>query len=193
MYDNNNCGDRLAYNTFRRIRGMCYNVINYLMLNNEEIWKLLRYDTPDALSMPDLTLQEKAAMIWDGSEEVENFKVFRGAFLDDAFKYQCSQLRVFISTLNPDNRSVGTCDICLEPIVHNKLINLDNYENRLEVLLQQLLETLNGQEIDGAGKLFFDRNGSMYDLASLNVYNNRNFYGFTIVMSVKVANLNDIV
>lgn len=182
------CGDQVGYNTYRNMRGMGYNVLYYLMENNEEIWKLLKYNTPDALSKPNLTMKEKADLVWDGTGDSEEYRVFRGAYLDDAFIDQSSQLRIYVTVLNPDNRTVGTVDIGIEILVHNKIINLDTYETRQEVLLQQVLETLNGKEIGGVGKLFFDRNGSLYDIARLNLYNNRNIYGYTLIMSTKSSN-----
>lgn len=193
MINNNSitiCCDPSPYNTYKSIRKMGYKVIQHLMLNNDEIWKLLKYDTPDALSKSDLTLKEKGDLIWDGRSESAKFRVFRGAYVDDMFNEQCSQLRIYITTLNPDNRTLGTADIGIEIITHVNLVNLDTYENRLEVMLQQVIETLNGREIDGVGRLFFDRTGSLYDIARLNLYNNRNFYGYTIIFSTKVIDTN---
>lgn len=182
--------DTVAYNDYKPIRSMCYNILCYLMENNEEIWKLLKYNTPDALYKPNLTMDEKRALIFNGNGKAEEYRVFRSAFLDDIFTKECSQLRIYVTTLSPDNRSVGTVDIGIECVVHNKLINIDSYESRLEVLVQQVIETLNGKNIGGIGVFFFDKTGSMYDLARVNIYNNRNFFGFTLIGSSKVASLN---
>ena len=91
--------------------------------------------------------------------------------------------------MNPENRRVGTVGVALECVSHIKILALENYENRLEVMVQQLLQTLNGVDIGGIGELVFDDNSSYFDLASLNMYNNRNFLGWTLVMSVKVGDL----
>ena len=71
------------------------------------------------------------------------------------------------------------------------MIELNDYQNRVESIVWQVLKTLNGVEVGGIGKLFFDRNGSFYDLVKMNRYNNRNFYGYTITMSTKMGNLEE--
>lgn len=183
--------DKVAYNRYNLIREISYRVIDYLLRNNDDIWRLLKYNTPDALSQDFLTLAEKRSLIFSGigNPDSEDYRVFRQPFLDDAFNEQVSQLRCYTLTMNPENRSVGTVGVALECVSHNKILALENYENRLEVMVQQLLQTLNGVDIGGIGELVFDDNSSYFDLASLNMYNNRNFLGWTLVMSVKVGDL----
>lgn len=184
------CGNEAVYNDYSQMRNACYKVITYLLENNEDIWKLLKYPTPDALNNENLTRREKSSLIYTGTGDMKDYRVFRQTFMDDIFDEQCSQLRVYITSVNPDTLSYGTVDIAVECVVHTKLINLINYENRLEVLLQQVIKTLNGADIGGIGRLFFDRNGSMYDLAKLNLYSNRNFYGYTVILSTRMGGVN---
>lgn len=183
--------DKVAFNRYNTIRDAGYKIIEQLIKNNDDIWRLLKYNTPDALNKDFLTLEEKRGLIFEGTTnpDAEDYRVFRQPFLDDAFDSQVSQLRVYLLTMNPENRSVGTVGMALECVCHNKILSLSNYENRLEVMVQQLLQTLNGIEVGGIGELVFDDNSSFFDLASLNMYNNRNFLGYTLVMSVKVGDL----
>lgn len=179
------CMEFNGYNQYTHIREMGYNVISYLMKSNDDLWKLLKYNTTDALSKPELSMKEKSELVWGGTHDIAKYRVFRSPFLDDSIEEQISQLRVYITSLNPDNHVIGTVDICLEVVVHNKIVNLEDGLSRPEVMLQELLKTLNGREINGVGKLFFDRRGSFYNLASMNRYNNRNFFGYSIIMSTK--------
>lgn len=183
--------NKVAFNRYNTIRDAGYLILDHLIRNNDDIWRLLKYPTSDALSKDFLTLKEKRALIFDGTSnpDSEEYRVFRQPFLDDAFNKQVSQLRVYVLTMNPENRSVGTVGVALEAVCHNKLLALDSYENRLEVMVQQLLQTLNGVEVGGIGELVFDDNSSFFDLASVNMYNNRNFLGWTLVMSFKVGDL----
>ena len=183
--------DRTAYNKFKTVRSFGYRILCYLIEKNEEIWKLLKYNTPDALSKPNLTIKEKRDLIFTGNGDSEDFRIFRSPFLDDAITSQEAQLRIYNSVLSPGNRSVGTVDICIECLCHNKIINLDNYESRIEVMIQQVLECLNGADIAGVGVLAFDKDMSEYDICRMNIYNNRNFFGATIWMSVKVGDIDD--
>lgn len=181
--------DRIAANNFAGFSDLCKNVIQYLLLNNENIWKLLKYNTPDALSKDNLTLSEKRDLIYTGTEDSEDYKVFRTPFVDEAFRKEVSQIRVYSLTINPNNRSVSTIDIAIDCITHIKLANLIGNGNRLELLVEEVLKTLNGQDINGVGTLFFDMSQSTYDGARCSIFNNRYFYGFQIVMSVKYGNL----
>lgn len=185
-----NCCEGTLVNTYDNIDTFGYRILEYLMTNNEDLWKLLKYDVPDALNKPNLTMREKAALIYDeNSEDSSDFRVFRSAYMDDIQDEQVSQLRVFLEAITPDNHLIGTVDMNIEVITHIKLINLIAYKNRIEVMLKEVLRTLNGAEIGGVGKLMFDRQMSFYDLVKLNLFNNRNFYGYTIIMSVKASSL----
>lgn len=181
--------DRVAYNKFTGFSNLCYNILAYLMVENESLWKLLKYNTTDALSKPDLTLKEKRSLIYNGIGDSEGYNVFRCPFVDDAFTKEVSQIRIYALTVKPENRSVSTIDLAIDCITHVKLVNLDGAQNRAELMVEEVLKTLNGQDINGVGKLFFDARESMYDAARSSIFNNRYFFGFQIVMSVKFGDL----
>lgn len=175
------------YNKFTYIRGMIYKILSEVLINNEEIWKLLKYPDSGALQESDLTTQEKRELIYSGVGDASDFRVFRSSFIEDGFDEEVTQLRMYISRLTPDFHTNGTVDFVIEILCHNKLLYLDEYENRLEVLLQQILETLNGIEVDGLGKLFFNKDARSTNQSILNLYNNKNFSGHTIIMSTRTA------
>ena len=56
-----NCGEN-AYNKFRPVRGASYKILTYLMQNNENIFKLLKYIEPNVnpYTKPNLTFDEKS-------------------------------------------------------------------------------------------------------------------------------------
>lgn len=183
--------DRVAYNRYNTIRDIGYLLISELIKNNDDIWRLLKYNTPDALTRDFLTLDEKRELIFDGitNPDSEQYRVFRQPFLDDAFEEQVTQLRCYLLSINPENRSVGTVTYAFETVCHLKIMSLANYENRLEVMVQQIMQTLNGVHVGAVGEFVFDDNSSYFDLSSMNMYNNRNFMGFTTVLSCKIGDL----
>lgn len=170
------------WNRYEGLQEVPYKIIQYLMINNENIWKLLKYNEPNALSNPSLTLNEKAALIWDGNGDSESYKVFRTPYLDDMFTEQTTQLRVYLTTVYPDNSKEGRISIQFQILTHVKLANIDNNLNRVEVMVEEILKTLNGVDVGGIGVLAFDRKNSFYDIAAQEIWNNRNFYGFRIIM-----------
>lgn len=181
------CCTGQLFNTYATLDGICHKVIQYLMMNDEDIWKLLKYPTPDALYKDNLTMREKSDLIYDAAGDSSKYRVFRCPFMDDVFDEQCAQLRVYIESINPDTTLYGTVDVQIEIISHIKIINLVEYKNRLEVILQRVIKCLNGAYVGGVGQLMFDRNISFYNLVKYNLYNNRNFCGYSIIMSTKVG------
>ena len=185
------CCNESSYNQYDGLQNFTLLIIQHLMLNNEDIWKLLKYDTQDALEKPNLTREEKAKLIYPGASggDMDDYRVFRTPYLDDLTTNQQAQLRVYLESITPDTRLYGTVDVNIEVICHVKMIELNDYQNRAESIVWQVIKTLNGADVVGIGKLFFDRNGSFYDLIKMNRYNNRNFYGYTITMSTKMGNI----
>ena len=185
------CCNESFYNQYDGLQNFTLLIIQHLMLNNEDIWKLLKYDTQDALEKPNLTREEKAKLIYPGVSggDMDDYRVFRTPYLDDLTTNQQAQLRVYLESITPDTRLYGTVDVNIEVICHVKMIELNDYQNRAESIVWQVIKTLNGADVGGIGKLFFDRSGSFYDLIKMNRYNNRNFYGYTITMSTKMGNI----
>ena len=185
------CCNESSYNQYDGLQNFTLLIIQHLMLNNEDIWKLLKYDTQDALEKPNLTREEKAKLIYPGASggDMDDYRVFRTPYLDDLTTNQQAQLRVYLESITPDTRLYGTVDVNIEVICHVKMIELNDYQNRAESIVWQVIKTLNGADVGGIGKLFFDRNGSFYDLIKMNRYNNRNFYGYTMTMSTKMGNI----
>lgn len=187
------CCNESSYNQYDGLQNFTLLIIQHLMLNNEDIWKLLKYDTQDALEKPNLTREEKAKLIYPGASggDMDDYRVFRTPYLDDLTTNQQTQLRVYLESITPDTRLYGTVDVNIEVICHVKMIELNDYQNRAESIVWQVIKTLNGADVGGIGKLFFDRSGSFYDLIKMNRYNNRNFYGYTITMSTKMGNISE--
>lgn len=172
------------YNNFNNLPLMQYKIIGYLMQNNEDIWKVLNYPTTDCLSKPNLTMSQKASLIYQGQSNSSGYRCFMDSFTDDAFIDQCSILRVFPDVIIPKNRSVSDLVFRIEVLSHVKIQYLDGYMNRNVYLFQQILKTLNGiDKIVGLSRLVFDRNDNSFDRASLNISNNRNYTGYSILMS----------
>ena len=187
------CCNESSYNQYDGLQNFTLLIIQHLMLNNEDIWKLLKYDTQDALEKPNLTREEKAKLIYPGASggDMDDYRVFRTPYLDDLTTNQQAQLRIYLESITPDTRLYGTVDVNIEVICHVKMVELNDYQNRAESIVWQVIKTLNGADVGGIGKLFFDRNGSFYDLIKMNRYNNRNFYGYTITMSTKMGNVSE--
>lgn len=178
-----------AYNKFKSYKDLSYKIITALINDNEDIWKMLKYDTTDALSQPNLTLAEKGALIYSGEEDATLFRVFRDEFTDDAFDKRVSQLRIFPSTTIPENHLVAIQDVVIQIVIHTKINTMDDYLTRMDTFIENILGTLNGSDIGTVGTLYFDRSRGRNDVIrrGAGIGNNKNFLGAMITMSVNLA------
>lgn len=149
---------RAGYARYTTFNKFSYEIIAYLMKNNEDIWKLLKHMTPDAWEKSDLTAAEKAELVFDGSQDTTPFKVFLDDGIPDVYTREDAILRVNPFSIFPENRTIGTVMVRIEAYAHWKVNHLSNYTTRVDSLITEILSTLNGIEIDGAvGRLYFDR------------------------------------
>lgn len=129
-----------------------FNNIFELILKNDDLCKLIKYDTPDALNKPNLTTEEKIELIH--SKDTDKRRITRTPVHDYNIDTAQVQLRVFLNGTMPDNDYLANLSICIQIIMANSLWELEDDE-RGHRLLAEILETLNGQSIQGIGLLTF--------------------------------------
>lgn len=148
------------YNKYEDFPMLAYNCVSYMMDNNELIWKLLKYADKDAwksdASHPNLTKAEKGALIYDGSADETNYRIFFDVGQDNAWTNQACVLRITPIELNPKNYIYGNVSMGFEVYSHYKINHLSKYTTRLNLMVQQIIELFNGSEIGGLGRLYFD-------------------------------------
>ena len=149
-----------SYNKFELYPDIAYNCVSLLIEKEDMLWKLLKYPTPDAWSKPNLTKQEKGALIYDGSPNETDFRVFLDTAQDNAWTIQACILRISPLTLIPVNYIYGNLSLGFEIYSHYSINHLSNYKTRLDVVAQRIIETMNGSEVKGLGRLYFDAKAS---------------------------------
>jgi len=173
-----------SYNKYTLLPNIPYNILTYLMDNNEFIWKLLKYDSADAWSpsKADLTKAEKGALIYVGTGALTDYRVFMDAGMDSAWTIATTILRVSPVAIIPKTYVTGVQSIRFEVYSHATLNMLSNRNPRSLSIIQQLIEVLNGAEIEGIGRLFFDYKASSYcRLTGINV-GNATYKGYELIM-----------
>jgi hypothetical protein len=145
-----------SYNKFEGLENIPYNCINYMMNNNELIWKLLKYSDPDAWKKADLTTSEKGLLVYDGLKDPTSCRVFMDVGLDDSWLVEACMLRVSVVEAVPTNYVRGNITVGFEIYSHYKINHLSNYTTRLDKLAQQVIEVFNGADIADVGRLYFD-------------------------------------
>ena len=214
--------DDVVYNRYENLDGIEDKIIYYLLSEQNKndwqlkavhnIWRLLYYNDAGCLlddaKHPLPKFSKIAQMIDNNSVEQADKRIFRSPFVEDSFTAECSQLRIYVDGISPQNHVLGTISVGVEIIIHNKLTNIVNdlydkngefvnpteelplitYKNRAVVLLKNVIALLNGVDLAGVGKMIFSQENNRFCQSKLGVWNNRNFYGyrsiFTCMMSV---------
>ena len=157
--------DRTAYNKYTEFSHLSYECISYLMENNEYIWKLLKYNEPDAWQKSDLSHDEKSLLIFNGFGEMTDFRVFMDTGNPDVWKEEISQARIYPIKILPKNRTTGIVLMAFDFFTHYKLNQLSNYKSRVDMATQEYIRVFNGINIAGIGRLAFNGTETVEDKA----------------------------
>ncbi|HQF37056.1 MAG TPA: hypothetical protein PLL26_05460 [Candidatus Dojkabacteria bacterium] len=178
-------GIQAVYNKYSGLKEVPYNIVKYLMDNDEEIWRLLKHDTPDAWNATkyaNLTKAEKGALIYTGTGALTDYRLFLDPGMDESWTIATTVLRISPVTVIPKNHVTGTQSIRFEVYSHATLNMLSNREPRSLYIVNRLIEVLNGADIEGLGRIFFDYKASQYcRLMSINV-GNATYKGWDLIM-----------
>jgi hypothetical protein len=148
------------YNKFTNLPLMSYSIIKYLIDNDDEIWKLLKYNSSDAWNKPNLTKAQKGALVYNGGENETDYRVFMDVGADNSWTIEACILRISPITALPANYVNGVISIGIEVYSHYKINTMSNYQTRIETITQRIIEILNGADIENVGRMYFDLDAS---------------------------------
>lgn len=178
-----------AYAKYELLPNIPYKIFEYLLLSEspkaELFWKLVKYNDADAYLKPNLTREEKGALIYNGGEHPEDYCLFMDFSMDDATNLEKTYVRIYPATLFPDNRTYGMCSINMEVMVHSKINHLSNYTTRVESIIQLLIELLNGTDVGGLGVMYFDASRS--SLCTCKTIGSKPYKGKVLTLGVNIG------
>lgn len=174
--------DFASYNQYLTYPNIQYQLIMYLIDNNETIWKMLKYESPDAWKQPNLSRKEKMDLIYRGTGNQCDFNVFMDEGQNDVFTESTCLLRIFPYELFPENYVETDIYVCFQILTYYDINHLSNYQTRTDVIVSELLRTFNGKSIDGVGRIVFDRN--TFPRCKAGTYSTKPFMGKLVVMGI---------
>lgn len=176
-----------AYAIYAQTPTFSYRIIEHLMTDKkaETLWKLLKYNDADISKKPNLTQQEKAALIYKGIGTEDDFSVFMDYMSTDAVATVKTFLRIYPGDVYPITRTTGIQGINLEVFTHHTINHMSDYQTRVEKIVQILLDVLNGADIGGLGVLYFDAKASY--MCRITTAGSNPFKGKVITMAVNVG------
>lgn len=177
----------MNYNHYIGFSEFTNSIVGHLIEKNEDIFKLMKYDTNDALLQPILTKEEKRALIYGGESDSASFRIFIQPHTDDSVKNESCSLYIYPVVIIPEDNIMGNVAFNFDIVCHNKINMLSNRKTRIDLMAENLLKTLNGKNIKGVGQFVFDKKANTYDSARLNLYNGKDYFGYTITMSTRIS------
>lgn len=156
----NSCNYKVdVYNKFEALKDGIKRIADYLVENSQDLFKLLKYIEPTdmPLSKPDLTSDEKAAMICSDAismydiNSTTNKNIIFQIDVDEAFWIAAPQIRIEIGDFMPVDSYRGYANINFQIVVPNKQRLFTNGANtiadRSVAIALELIKVLNGAEI----------------------------------------------
>lgn len=177
------------YNSMSRLPSVPYNILTYLAQEDQILWKLLAYNSYDALSKPDLTMSQKLDLLWKEGPQ-EPYNIFFTNLVEDAIPESKCILKIYNYYIHANQLYTGATVYAFDFLYGGKM-SLVDYNgvpvSRADVFVNRILETLNGAEVGGVGKLIFHDDMSRYDLGRSVIGNSKTFTGYQLFLSVNIG------
>ncbi len=196
MLENNN--NFTAYNDFSQVSYIPYQIIDFLMKDNsqeaENIWKLLKYATVDALEKENLTFKEKKSMVWQGDSMENKYSIFFKPLVESSLDTAESQtqIRLFRYSTLPLTKTEAIICIEIDFITNDKtcLVNKNGMlVERTDELENLFLQIANGRDIQiGTGFLEFDKELVRSCDSQMSIGNSKTFFGRSLMIGLRYIN-----
>ncbi len=181
----------MKFNKFTGLPFIPYRIVEALT-ENENLFKLLKYNTYDCLSAENLTLDEKLAMVWKDQPEMEEYHIFLTNIEANELSDSKTFLKIYKYDMLPDNAVLATVAYKFDVLygTKNALVDYQGVPcNRGDVIEMELMKTLNGADVAGVGLMQFNHELSRLSRSMMTIGNNDTFTGTTIVMATQLADI----
>lgn len=124
MFDNYERNEFGEYSRFSNLDGIEAKIVNILVNANDKygniIWKLLKYNSLNALSEPDVTKTERWKLVSNDNGEPTSKRIFISPFIDNAWQEQCCSLYIYVERIVPVNRMLSSLSVTIDIVNHAK-------------------------------------------------------------------------
>ena len=189
------------YASFIPMTRVPYKIIETLALSEsliaENLWKLLKYTTTDTLSQPNLTFEEKMALVWTPDKMTPmvtqaNFNVFLKPLVANSLNtdYSQTQLRIFRYKTTTRSQYESVLLYEFDVIVNEAtcMVYNENYEmvEKTDLMEAYLIELLNMLDLGiGVNFLRFDRMQGGQCESLQNINNSKSLYGRSFLLALR--------
>lgn len=182
------------FNKFTSLPFIPYRIVVALM-ENDNFFKLLKYNTYDALAKEALSEDEKIGMICKDADDMQNYNIFLTNVEPNELVDSKTILKIYRYDSLPDNPTIST--VCYRfDILYGTKNAMVEYQgvpcSRMDIMEMELMKTLNGADVAGVGMLQFNHDLSRLSRSTLNIGNNYTFTGASIIMATQIADVQGV-
>lgn len=189
------------YASFIPMTRVPYKIIEKLAMSEslvaENLWKLIKYTTTDTLSKPNLTFEEKMALVWTPDKMTStttqaDFNIFLKPLVADSLNtdYSQTQLRIFRYKTTARSQYESVLLYEFDVIVNEAtcMVYNENYEmvEKTDLMEAYLIELLNMLDLGiGVNFLRFDRMQGGQCESLQNINNSKSLYGRSFLLALR--------
>ena len=179
------------YNSMSQLPSIPYNILVYLATqpSAENLWKMLKYKDYDCLNHDNVPFAEKMELIWKTGVQ-QKYGVFLTPLIEDAIAESKCIMKIYDYYIH-NNEPFYSSVVYAFDFLYGGNMSLIDYNgvpaSRGDVFIHTVLDTLNGAEVGGVGKMSFVSDLSRYSLAKATIGDSRKFTGVQIFLSTSVG------
>lgn len=174
-------------NTFNSMPQIPYQILTYLIDNNENLFKLLKYNSTDALQKDDLTKKEKIALLYTEVGQEDDYHIFLKPLIGEEMTDSVTQLRLYKARITPTTNLKAVLNYEFDIVVGTKtnLVYDDNGIpcSRLDMIESEIINSLCGTSMFGVGGFQFNRELSNLCVQNTGLSNSKSFFGSSFVLA----------
>jgi hypothetical protein len=145
----------------------------------------------DALDRPNLTIEQKRSLIWDGDiDRTDKFNIFLTNVQPNEEIDNRTVMKIYRYQSDPRNNVRAVVSYRFDILFGSKipLVKLNGITcNRGDVIEMEIMRTLNGEDVAGVGFLQYYERLSALCNSRMGIGNNYTFTGLTIIMATQIA------
>ena len=179
------------FNSMSSLPYIPYNILIYLARQDsaEDIWKMLKYNSYDALSKPNLTFNEKLELIWKSGPQ-EKYGVFFTNLVEDAVPTSKCILKIYNYYDQPNELYMASVVYAFDFLYGGQmsLVERDGIPvSRGDLFVSIMLDVFNGANIGGVGNMTWLTDASRYCAAKSTIGNSKTFTGVQLYLACKIG------
>lgn len=182
------------YNQFTSLPFIPYKIVMAL-IENDNLCKLLYYNTYDCLDKPNLTYEQKIEMIWSQNDNrMDKYNIFLTNTMSNEMTDAKCMLQCYRYDTKPDNYVISTLCYRFDFLFGSTtaMVEYGGYPcNRGDVFEMELMKSLNGKDVAGIGYLQYNRMLSRLCGSNVGIGNNSTFTGVSIVMATQIGDVDN--